>query len=211
MPKLTFKTFLIFALILFSGAVAWNTYLSTYLAEDTVDIHLFPKTINDWTSEEIPISEGDYAILETRNAFVRNYRNTQGEEVMLFIIYSENNRKVSHPPELCYTGGGITIVDKSVKPLQFDDNTTLMATKLDMDQKGLRQHAYYWFKVGDTYTHSYWTQQFLIATKSLLGQNASSALIRVSSVLDTKNPAMATESITTFTQLIKPLLLKYLP
>ena len=38
----------------------------------------FPKEIDGWTSEELTITDDEYAILETRNAFIREYTNAAG-------------------------------------------------------------------------------------------------------------------------------------
>ena len=95
----------ILALFLAAGTLSWRVYFKSYVQSDNLSIHHFPKVIGDWTSEDLPISDDDKAILETDNVFVRRYTNSIDEEVSLFIVYSENNRKVSHPPEICYTGG----------------------------------------------------------------------------------------------------------
>jgi len=100
---------LILVIFLAVGTVSWGVYFKNYRQSDSLNIHHFPKVIGEWSSEELPISDDEKALLETDNVFVRRYTNAMKEEVYLFIVYSQNNRKVSHPPEICYTGGGATI------------------------------------------------------------------------------------------------------
>ena len=74
---------LILVIFVIAATVSWNLYFSEYIQRDTVSIHSFPKTIDSWTSRELPISEDEYEILETKNAFVREYSTPEGEKVYL--------------------------------------------------------------------------------------------------------------------------------
>jgi len=205
----------LFILLMFicAGAVSWNLYFRVYSQADTVSIHSFPDTIADWVAEELPITDDEKAILETDNVFVRRYTNAvEDKEVYLFIVYSQNNRKVSHPPEVCYIGSGVTILGK--EPDQFlspGAGAPVMVNRVTVEKKTFKQIFLYWFKVGDSFTPDYWKQQVLIALKSFLGQPSSSALIRVSSDVKDGNVDGAVATTKEFSQLIQPLLYQYLP
>ena len=143
MKKFDKKFIFILSLIFIAGGISWYSYLKEYTQKDTVNIHDFPKTIGAWQSEELTITEDEYAILETKNAFARRYFQDSGKEVYLFIVYSQHNRKVSHPPELCYTGSGMTLKNNTLEEIQLDRyNTVLKAHKLNLDQKNFDQIAY---------------------------------------------------------------------
>ena len=203
---------IIIGLLVFSGLISWNSFFRQYSQRDTVSIHLFPKDIGGWTSREIPISDHDYEILETRNAFCRIYRSAQGEEVMLFIVYSHNNRKVAHPPEICYTGGGATILNET--RINFDlgqGNGYLGADRFASEQEGRKLMTYYWFKVGNNFTPSYWEQQILIALKTLFGRPAGSAMIRLSVESDESETVKADRIAQNFIRLILSAVKQYLP
>ncbi len=205
----------IFIIVLFiiSAAVSWQLYFKVYSQKDTVSIHTFPKEIAGWTAEELPITDKEKAILETDNVFARRYTNAQKEEIYLFIVYSQNNRKVSHPPEVCYTGSGATILSNihdafgtGASPAEIKVN------RVTVEQGRNRQIFFYWFKVGDTFTSNYWKQQWLIAVKSFSGQPSSSALIRIST--DTKKEGddeMAAQRLKDFGRIILPYIQKHLP
>ena len=205
----------LFIILLFivSTAISWQLYFQVYSQKDTVSIHAFPRTIAGWSAEEIMISQQDKAILETDNVFVRHYTNPQGEGVYLFIVYSQNNRKVSHPPEVCYTGSGATIVNNVHD--SFSTGSSLGEIKVNrvtVEQGRERQIFFYWFKVGDTFTPNYWKQQGLIALKSFLGQPSSSALIRISiSARKEEDDANSTQKLKDFGRMILPYLQKHLP
>lgn len=207
------KTYiLILAMFIISTAISWQLYFKTYRQKDTVSIHNFPKTIGGWVSEGLTITKREKAILETDNVFVRRYTSPKGEEVYLFIVYSQNNRKVSHPPEVCYTGSGATILSNVHD--SFDSGTPnqeIRVNHLVLEQGERKQTLFYWFKVGNTFTPNYWKQQWLIASKSLFGQPSSSALIRISTHMRTDDDRQETQLLKDFAQSIVPHLRKYLP
>jgi len=211
MKHRSIKNFSILFLLIVACVMSWNFYFKDYIQQDTVNIHVFPKEIGGWTSEELTITDDEYAILETRNAFIRKYSSDDGKEVYFFTVYSQNNRKVSHPPEICYTGGGITVLDNQEANIKVNDDVMIPARKLSLEQGRFEHVAYYWFKVGDSFTSNYWEQQIKIALNTFLGKNSSSALIRLSVVVENGNMAEAEENIQEFAKLILPGLKEYLP
>lgn len=213
MKKLEKNYFIIILLFIISAAISWQLYFKVYSQKDTVSIHAFPRTIAGWNAEEIMITPQDKAILETENVFVRRYTNPQGEEVYLFIVYSQNNRKVSHPPEVCYTGSGATIVNNVHDSFSSDSSIgDVKVNRVTVEQGRERQIFFYWFKVGGAFTPNYWKQQGLIALKSFLGQPSSSALIRISiPVRKEEDDASATQKLKDFGRMILPLIYKHLP
>ncbi|MDE1921613.1 MAG: EpsI family protein [Candidatus Omnitrophica bacterium] len=211
MPNKNKQYTIILVCFIIAALASWKFYFDITNQKDTVDIHQFPKTIAGWTSKELPISDKDKAILETTNVFARQYTNPQGKSVFLFIVYSQHNRKVSHPPEICYTGSGVDIDQDThaVIPVDFK-HLKIRTNRLLLQVGDFKQYAYYWFKVGDSFTPDYWKQQILIAFNALLGRDVGSALIRIS-VNVNSNKEAAIANVKEFTNLITPLLFKYLP
>lgn len=203
---------IISCLFILSAVVSWKMYFKKYVQKDTVNIHEFPREIAGWTSVDIPLTEEEYAILETKNAFTRRYKGPDGQEIYLLMVYSQTNRKVSHPPEICYTGSGASIVGN--EPASFEVpglEKPIRANKLTLEYGRVLQLSYYWFKVGDEYTSNYWKQQLLIAVKSLFDDSSSSALIRIASTVGEGGKEKAEESIRQFARLVVPLIPEYLP
>ncbi len=211
--KLNKKDYVILLMFLFAITVSWRLYFKDYHQRDTVSVHNFPLQIGDWTGQEIPIKDEDYAVLETRNAFVRKYTDSTGREVFLYVVYSQDNRKVAHPPEICYTGGGAAVLSNKPAVLKIGPDRSIVANKLLIEQGKVEQILFYWFKVGNDFTPSYWKQQLLFSVKHLLGQPSSSALIRLSATLDPDDEwgEKASRNIEDFARQINPYILKYLP
>ncbi len=193
--------------------LSWLLYFRQENQADTVDINKFPKTIGTWVAKELPITKEEFAILETRNAFARKYTNSvDGSSVTMFIVYSQTNRKVAHPPEVCYTGSGIAV--QAAPRNQFSvkyKNLPIIANVLRLNKENLDQMVFYWFKVGKDFTASYWKQQGLIALHTLLGQKTSSALVRLSTDIIENDKEKASKTLRTFTDVITQQLFAYLP
>jgi len=203
---------LVASILLLACFFSSSLYFKAHTAKDTVDIFRFPTTLDNWTSTNLPITDDEYAILETRNAFVRQYTHPDGREVFLFIVYSQDNRKVSHPPEVCYTGSGVSVLGKTVNMISMPGASHPMpVNELRLQKGNLNEIAFYWFKVGDSFTSSYWKQQILIALKTLLGRPASSAMIRISADITQKGEEATKELLKEFSARIIPELKQYLP
>lgn len=203
------KTFIIVIVILvIVSAIGFASYLpSRFDAALKTKVADFPQTIGEWSSTEIQLPERDYQILETRNLFVRDYKNSENDSVYFYLIYSEDNRKVSHPPEVCYMGSGLTIVNKNV--IQLTDS--IKANKMIAEKADSRQMVVYWLKAGDLYTEKYLTQQIKLAVDRLFGKRTSSALIRLSTDIKNDDEGAAFELIQSFARQIEPLLSKHIP
>lgn len=213
MQKKSDQFVLICVTLIVTAIISWFLYFKQAVEKDTVDINQFPRTIGTWTSADLPITKDEFAILETNNAFVRLYTNSiDNSKVYLYLVYSQTNRKVAHPPEICYTGSGFSIVEdvRDTIPVQYK-NLVINANRLYMNKGNFTQIAYYWFKVGDQFTSNYWKQQILIAFYTILGRHPSSALIRVSAYVPANHINKTIISIKYFINLIAPDLFTYLP
>ncbi len=203
------KNFIIIACILIVVSIVGLTSYFPKRFDDALKIKVadFPKTIGNWIGTDIPLSERDYQILETKNLFIRDYKDPKGNSVYLYLIYSEDNRKVSHPPEVCYMGSGVTITDKA--PVQITDS--IKATKMTVEKVDSRQLVVYWYKAGGLNTDKYLKQQIKIVTDRMLGKRTSGALIRVSTDIKNDKQDTALALIKSFCAEIEPLLAKYIP
>lgn len=171
-----------------------------------IKVSNFPVVIGNWRGVEISLAERDYEILETRNLFVRDYKNIKGESVYLYIVYSTDNRKAMHPPEICYMGSGAEVVSKSA--VKVTDN--IIANKMLLGSNRKQEIVAYWFRAGSLNTEKYVTQQLKVVLNRMFGKRVSGAMIRVSTDV-TSNPEAAFELIKSFCREIEPLLPKYLP
>jgi EpsI family protein len=162
-----------------SSFFSLNLYFQQRAAHDKLDIHTFPYVIGDWKGEDLEITQKEYDILETKNLISREYISPSGEKVYLFIIYSETNRRVFHPPEVCMMGGGIKIVDKRSAVIN-SSGYKFSVNKLYTQKDSYRGMALYCYKAGNLYTDNFYLQQAYFSLNQLLGKHRGGATIRVS-------------------------------
>jgi EpsI family protein len=202
-----YKTFTAVLLILFLSGLIGNFYYFSWVigSKDEISMANFPRAFGGWTSVDIPLDRREYELLETKNLIMRNYKKQTGESVNLYIIYSQDNRQVSHPPEICLQGDGSTVVEKT----QLKVGRNINATKLVLEKRNSREIAVYWYKVGREYTNNYISQQLKVSLDRLLGRKTSLALIRVIAVVENNDDKQALDKILSFCSSIEPLLPKY--
>ncbi len=203
------KSFIIVVAILTAVAIAGYISFgkSSPDSRNEAQVAKFPKVIGRWESSDVPLEEQVYRILDTRNLFVREYQKPGDETMYLFIVYSKDDRKVGHPPEVCLMGGGAKINRKELIQI----NGKIWANKLLIIDDKKTDLVVYWYKAGKSYTGNYIKQQIKVVTDRMLGKNTASALIRVSTAINEKGEQDALGRIEKFCAEIEPLLVEYLP
>lgn len=169
-------------MLVVSSVFSINLFMRQRAEKDLLDIHKFPYKLDGWTGKDLEVTEKEYRILETRNLIYRDYTNLKGDKLGLFMIYSETNRSVFHPPEVCLIGSGINIVDKKPERIEFDDRS-FFVNKLYLEQGEAKELVLYCYKAANLYTDSYPLQQAYFAMHQLLGRRTPGATIRVSMAL----------------------------
>jgi len=178
-------------------ALSVPLYMSVPVPKDEPQVSRLPMQIGDWTGRDLPIDEQAYKILETKNLVLREY--TRGaDKVFVYIIYSVDNRKVSHPPEVCFEGGGITITDKAKFSLELADGRRVNANRLEVEKARLVNIVYYLYKAGSYYTDNYLNQQLHIALARLSFRNLSGAMLRVSAEVKPEEGERAEQNLREF-------------
>ncbi|MCG2704877.1 MAG: EpsI family protein [Candidatus Omnitrophica bacterium] len=170
---------IIVVLLLAASAISLNMFFKERSAHDFLDINTFPHKLGEWSGADETVTEKEYKILETRNLIVRDYTNPKGWILNLFIVYSETNRSVFHPPEVCFLGGGISIVDKKIERVK-DGGYNFTANKMYTEKGEFKQIVLYTYKAGKLYTSNFYLQQAYLAIGQLFGKNTPGATIRVS-------------------------------
>ena len=196
------KNFFIVCVILVAVLVlSIPLYMSVPSARDEAQVALLPMQIGEWSARDLPVDEQAYKILETRNLVLREYKRGE-DKVFVYVIYSTDNRKVSHPPEVCFEGGGITITDKEKVPLELADGRTVAANRLLVEKAGLMNIVYYLYKAGTYYTDNYLKQQMYIALSRLRFKSLSGAMIRLSAEVRPEDGERSEESLRAFLKAI---------
>jgi EpsI family protein len=202
------KNFLIVvATLILVTIISFPAFMSCYETQSEIKMADFPKTILNWTSQDLPVSERTYRLLETRNLITRNYINQNQDTVNLFIIYSQDNRKVVDPPEIYLQGAGESITSKSSVQLA----NAIKATELTLEKGLSRELVVYWYRSGKLNTNLYLKQQLKVVIDRMLGKKTSVVLIRVSTKIEDSQQDAALTKIKGFCALIEPLLDRYVP
>jgi EpsI family protein len=179
MNKNTISYVVVIGVLVIASILSLKLFFRQRMERDIVDVRKFPYVIGEWKGKNIPLSERDYDILETRNLILREYSNAKNETLYLFLIYSETNRSVFHPPEVCMIGSGMSITDKVTETI-VTPGTSFPANKLYAEEKGLKQIILYSYKAGKFYTDNFYLQQVHFVFNQLFGKHKGGATIRVS-------------------------------
>ncbi len=168
---------IVFLLLSFTAIITYGSYsIKNHSGE--LYTHNIPLIIGRWFGRELGMDERTYEVLETRDAIMREYTN-YNDSIVLAIVFSQDNRKVAHPPEVCFAGSGWERADKGVETLIIDGREIKM-NKLILQKNSWKQIVFYLYKSGDRLTENYYAQQINIILNGMLRKNTSSALIRVS-------------------------------
>lgn len=171
-----------------ASAISLGLFNREMTAHDKLDVHTFPMTVGEWKGKDLPITEQEYDILETRNLISREYTDSSGDKLYLFIIYSETNRSVFHPPEVCMMGSGMCITDKQIE--NFDVGNKVFTTNKLFAEKGQHKEIILnCYKVGNIYTSDFYLQQTRLAFHQIFGRNVPGATLRVSMSIEKDSAA----------------------
>lgn len=191
-------------LLLGVGLITFRYYQMQRVERDRRDIREIPTEIGEWKAKEIPVREHDYEILETRNLVLRDYRDKKGESVHLFVIYSETNRRVCHPPVVCLIGSGFQVAKTEKETLSLDGRTFTVNRLIAKGGKR-DQLVLYWYMLGDDFTDDYLTQQTRWVLKQASGKPLGGAMIRIVTPVTTEE-SEAFERAKRFIQELLPIL-----
>ncbi len=138
----------------------------------------------EWEGRDYPLDETTLTILEWPDYVYRIYQARGAPNVELSIIFSRDNRKGTHPPDLCLEGGGQEITYKAPTVVDRGEELRDLPCQEMITQKGaFRTYHLYVYRCGGGYTGSFWEQQLVIFLYGLINRNASGALLRVSTPL----------------------------
>jgi EpsI family protein len=140
-----------------------------------------------WQGWEDRLTEHELRVLETTAnlCLYRHYRTggrSEVPEMDLTVIFSPDNRKGTHPPDLCLEGNGQNITAKGDQhiggiPERGEVDCRELITRTG---SGAQLYYLYVYKCGERYTTSFVRQQATILVNGLLARDASGALVRVS-------------------------------
>jgi EpsI family protein len=175
----------------------------------------FPKELGDWTTiSEQKIDDQSMKVLQVDDYFMRNYKNSKGEVIGLYIGYFKSQRegKGIHSPRQCLPGAGWIPVNIAVYQMTVPGHNpeTVPVNKFVMG-KGLERQLYlfWYYGRGRIYASEYWNKIYLI-WDGLTKKRTDGALVRVNNpIIGNTEDALKTQS--EFIKLFFPLLKEYIP
>lgn len=157
---------------------------SFFSIDQTVDpkFKTIPYQFGDWTGKDEVLDKRTYEILETRNVLARLYENSKKERVELLLVGSNKDRRVAHPPEVCYTSSHYEVVDSKEREYEVSGVKIPVKEFVAKDQQNLehREYVVYVYKVGNRFTINYYAQQLKFAWDNLTRKETQILLIRLS-------------------------------
>ena len=134
-----------------------------------------------YSSYEMEFDDRTLTILETRDYLFRRYVAPGAQWLEFAVVFSEDNRKGTHPPDVCLEGIGEEVVYKGEVTIdRLGHREPVPGRELIVQGKNTEQYFLYFYKCGGEYTDSFWRQQFMVFYNGLVDRNASGALIEVS-------------------------------
>ncbi len=183
-------------------------YQSVFEGSDRIYTAEIPQILGEWKSnEQYPVDKRTIQILETEDILFRHYQKQGSSPVLLCVVASaSSNRKVAHPPEICYRGAGWEVTGKKTITL----STGHKANLLTLSQGNRQQVAVYWYKFGDLHTYNYYYHQAHALLNFFKVKKGGIALIRLSAPV-TSTPEETLQQIDRFAKDAFSAFDKYLP
>jgi EpsI family protein len=139
-----------------------------------------PLDLAHYRGEDLEITERQLQLLESRDVLLREYSHTErGEAVLACVAVAEGQRRVAHPPEVCYRGQGWSIEQMETCRRTLAGRGQSVQ-RLHIAQHGEERLVYSWYRVGPRQSPSYLRQQIWGVWSRFQGKNELSALVRFS-------------------------------
>jgi EpsI family protein len=135
-----------------------------------------------YVGEDSTLSERTLLILQTDDYLSRSYEAVDGSDRFhLLVVFSPDNRKGTHPPDVCLKGAGEEVVSKRLHELSPPGMQSITMRELITVHKASQRKSVhlYVYKCGDAYTPSFMMQQVTIFLNGLTNRNAAGALIHL--------------------------------
>lgn len=180
-PDKTYAGLLLFLAILCVFPLAIPSFSKI---DATVDAFVknVPLDIGSWKGRELEVDKRTYEILETRNIVSRIYENAKGDHLQLLLVGSKRDRRVAHPPEVCYVSSDFDILDQKGETFSVGDRQIPLREFVARDKRRPenQDEVMYFYKIGDKFTDNYYAQQFLFAMDRLTRKETKVLLVRLS-------------------------------
>ncbi|MCK5113668.1 MAG: EpsI family protein [Phycisphaerae bacterium] len=139
-------------------------------------------------SRDVKLDRRTLTILEFPGYVNRVYSGRYGNTIEFCMLYSQDNRKGIHPPDLCLEGGGSSILGKGDVVIGGVESIgEIPARELIVKPDiGPKRYVLYTYMCNGKFTRSFWTQQGSILFGGLFGGDSGGAMIKISLPITTE-------------------------
>lgn len=206
----------IITILILSAAIGVSQYLSRPdISIPRKSLDEFPRVVAGWTAvNDYRIDEGSLKILQVDDYIMRNYRNTKGELIGLYIGYFKSQRegKGIHSPRQCLPGSGWIPLSTSIYNVRLSGNDSrIFPVNQFIVEKAGEKHLFLFWYYGRhrIYASEYQNKMYLI-WDAMTKRRTDGALIRVHSPImgSVKEPLELQEE---FIRNILPLADEFIP
>jgi EpsI family protein len=209
----------------------WRFWIATLLLAGTVlllrarnsaeiipprePLRLFPQTIQNWSSVEMPLSKEVLDILGPGDFLMRNYHETAtGSDVDLFIAYfpSQKAGDTIHSPKNCLPGAGWAPVQSDRISVNLPGHEPFPVNRYLIARGEDRRLVLYWYWAHDRAVASEYSAKFYLIADSIRMRRSDGSLIRVTTRLGSSESIdSAQQTLMSFASNIVPLIDNYVP
>jgi EpsI family protein len=181
------------------GALAWSLELRPPLAVDASPMRSFPREIDGWYSEDIPLESTVEAMLRADFNLQRLYVHPVAGQIEVYVGYYGTDRggRPEHTPWVCYPSAGWRIL--SHRQVWIDRERGLRANELSVEKAGSPHLVHFWYRssraTGLLGTKDQLVDRFL---GRLAGSRSDGALVRLSTPLDDGDETVARSRLSSF-------------
>ena len=116
---------------------------------DRRPLALFPMRIGSWSGSPHPLDAETIRALGLTDYVMADFAGpAESPPINFYVAYYASQRigVQVHSPRLCIPGGGWDILDLSPTTIQAVDGSTILANRVVIQKKALKQIVYYWFE-----------------------------------------------------------------
>ena len=135
----------------------------------------------------------------------RTYKANGWADVVMFISYSQGNRRSSHPPDVSVEGGWNNIIARDQLTVTVGNGGQNLPCGEMIVQNGADLEYYlYTYRCGSGYTANWYSQQCKILWNNLLDRRMTGGLIRLSTPVNGGDVDHARKTLSEFLRVLSP-------
>ncbi len=141
-----------------------------------------PLEIGAWRGVPVELSPRVFVILDTEDVVFHRYAKTAASSfpVDLYVVHAAESRKVAHPPEICFTGGGYLTRERQVATLSAAEGREIPTNRMLLERGPSRLLVYHWYRLDGKDTPSYVDHQISSLLRRVRRERREASMIRLS-------------------------------